>query len=238
MANQIPEDNDTSASMDQSYHDICAKGTTCTFPDKLNHEMSPFLGVNSSVISSHILPPEMINPCSSVNFRPRQTVSNSISVLEMHGNDAQVVFDPSMWQVSASYPSMSRSTEVDANLTADAFTNLSPATVPCSDEISGERRGNGLRKYVDLYIAALKGDWAMAKEFLQAHPEALNARITRGSETALHIAAAARNASFVEELVKLMTPNELALQNTGKYCTLFRCSIWNYKYCCTNGEQK
>ncbi|KAK3040678.1 hypothetical protein RJ639_028374 [Escallonia herrerae] len=223
MANQIPEDNDTSASMDRSYHDICAKETTCTFPDKLNHESSPFLGINSSVISSHILPPEMINPCSSVsnthysNFRPGQTVSNSTSVLEMHGNDAQVVFDPSMWQISANYPSMSQCTEGDANLTArqvDAFTNLSPATVPCSGEISGERRGNSLRKYVDLYIAALKGDWAMAKEFLQAHPEALNARITRGSETALHIAAAARNASFVEELVTLMTPNDLALQNT------------------------
>lgn len=74
-------------------------------------------------------------------------------------------------------------------------------------------RSSGLCAYVTLYLAALKGDWETAKNFLNLYPQAVRARITRASETALHIAAGARKTRFVEELVKMMTPEDLALQN-------------------------
>ncbi|XP_059657274.1 ankyrin repeat-containing protein NPR4-like [Cornus florida] len=67
--------------------------------------------------------------------------------------------------------------------------------------------------YVPLYQAALTGDWDKAKEFIRLHPHALTARITKGRETALHIAAGAKQTKFVEELVKLMDAKDLALQN-------------------------
>ncbi|KAI8000786.1 Ankyrin repeat-containing protein ITN1 [Camellia lanceoleosa] len=53
----------------------------------------------------------------------------------------------------------------------------------------------------------------MAKDFLESNPLALRARITRNSETALHIVARARHTRFVEKLVNLMKPEDLALQN-------------------------
>ncbi|KAI8000789.1 Ankyrin repeat-containing protein NPR4 [Camellia lanceoleosa] len=70
-----------------------------------------------------------------------------------------------------------------------------------------------LRMYVPLYQAALSGDWEKAKEFIRLHPSALSARITKGQETVLHIAAGARQTKFVEELVKLMDMKDLELQN-------------------------
>ncbi|KAI8007821.1 hypothetical protein LOK49_LG07G02796 [Camellia lanceoleosa] len=50
-------------------------------------------------------------------------------------------------------------------------------------------------------------------DFLEFNPLALRARITRNSETALHIAAGARHTRFVEKLINLMKPKDLALQN-------------------------
>lgn len=79
--------------------------------------------------------------------------------------------------------------------------------------LTGEIRSNGLKTYVHLYLAALKGDWKSAKAFLDSNPQAVRARITRRSETALHIAAGARHITFVEELVQLMELDDLALQN-------------------------
>ncbi|XP_071921429.1 uncharacterized protein [Coffea arabica] len=67
--------------------------------------------------------------------------------------------------------------------------------------------------YVPLYQAALKGDWERAKAFMTRYPGALTATITKGWERALHIAAGAKQVKFVEELVELMDPPELAAQN-------------------------
>ncbi|KAK2989008.1 hypothetical protein RJ640_028497 [Escallonia rubra] len=67
--------------------------------------------------------------------------------------------------------------------------------------------------YVPLYQAALKGDWEDAKLFITKNPQALTARISKGRETALHIAAGAKQIRFVEELVKVMDAKDLALKN-------------------------
>ncbi|KAJ0082234.1 hypothetical protein Patl1_12374 [Pistacia atlantica] len=46
-------------------------------------------------------------------------------------------------------------------------------------------------------------------------PQALSARITGNQETALHIATGATYIVFVQEFVNIMTPDDLALQNTA-----------------------
>ena len=70
-----------------------------------------------------------------------------------------------------------------------------------------------LHMYLPLYRASLKGDWEKANEFLNLHPGAENAMISRGWETALHISAGARRTKFVEELVKRMRTTDLEIQN-------------------------
>ncbi|KAL2474725.1 Ankyrin repeat family protein [Abeliophyllum distichum] len=82
-----------------------------------------------------------------------------------------------------------------------------------TDEPEGTKSPRNLVKYVPLYHAALKGDWETAKEFFGLYPQAITATITEGYETVLHVAAGAKQVKFVEELVKLMDPSELAIKN-------------------------
>ncbi|CAA2934498.1 ankyrin repeat-containing ITN1-like isoform X1 [Olea europaea subsp. europaea] len=82
-----------------------------------------------------------------------------------------------------------------------------------SEGVEGTKSTRNLAKYVPLYHAALKGDWRKAKEFFSLHPEAITAKITKGWERVLHIAAGAKQIIFVEELVKSMDPLDLALKN-------------------------
>ncbi|OVA20340.1 Ankyrin repeat [Macleaya cordata] len=70
-----------------------------------------------------------------------------------------------------------------------------------------------LNEYLPLRKAAAEGDWGSAKKFFEAHPDAKTATITRYSETALHVAAAATHSKFSEELVKLLPPEALELRN-------------------------
>ncbi|KAK7354731.1 hypothetical protein VNO80_20199 [Phaseolus coccineus] len=83
-----------------------------------------------------------------------------------------------------------------------------------------DRMPMSLRMYLPLYRAALKGDWEKANEFLNLHPGAENARISRGWETALHISAGARRTKFVEKLVKRMETRDLEIQNKDKNTAL------------------
>ncbi|CAL5412717.1 unnamed protein product [Camellia sinensis] len=111
------------------------------------------------------------------------------------------------------------------NTVIAAFSNMVPSEVtsgPASASLLTSPRGLlrvrtkatiNLRMFVPLYQAALNGDWEKAKEFIRLHPSALSARITKGQETVLHIAAGARQTKFVEELVKLMDMKDLELQN-------------------------
>lgn len=75
-----------------------------------------------------------------------------------------------------------------------------------------------LNHYLPLYKAAIEGDWKTAEEFIRKEPDAVNARITPGSETALIVAVrVARRNGFVEKLVDKMTPEDLAIgDDTGR----------------------
>jgi len=69
-----------------------------------------------------------------------------------------------------------------------------------------------LGSYLPLYKAALGGKWKEARRFIDEDPEALTAKITIASETALHIAVGTgKDIAFVEKLITRMSPEELAL---------------------------
>ncbi|KAL6992641.1 hypothetical protein U1Q18_010753 [Sarracenia purpurea var. burkii] len=89
----------------------------------------------------------------------------------------------------------------------------SPETVFSSFPSFRDKKFMNFNKYVPLYRAALKGDWEKARWFVNMNPGAQRARITKGGETALHIAAGARRTKFVEELVKEMSAEDLGMQN-------------------------
>ncbi|KAL5577543.1 hypothetical protein UlMin_019242 [Ulmus minor] len=73
---------------------------------------------------------------------------------------------------------------------------------------------------VGLYKAVLKNDWVAAERIISKDRRILQAAITKGEETVLHLAARAKHVQFVKELVKLMNEEDLALQD-GKGNTAF-----------------
>ncbi|KAK1355033.1 PGG domain-containing protein [Heracleum sosnowskyi] len=93
---------------------------------------------------------------------------------------------------------------------------VSPPPVPSlpSDVyLSEEQRENYIDICLPLYEAALKGDWRVAQGIIGRYPQVINVSITKNYETALHIASSTKDTHFVEELVKLMEPEDLKLQN-------------------------
>ncbi|KAA8534265.1 hypothetical protein F0562_031782 [Nyssa sinensis] len=125
-------------------------------------------------------------------------------------NSAPTV-QPVPFYFSSGQSSGSDANSVDGQFGAESFP--SPETVSDSVPNFGDRGPMNLNMYLPLYRAALKGDWEQAKCFLTMHPGAKCTWITKGRETALHIAAGARHTKFVEELVNMMSAENLELQN-------------------------
>ncbi|CAL8162033.1 unnamed protein product [Prunus armeniaca] len=102
------------------------------------------------------------------------------------------------------------------------MTNLTEPKTPSLHllENNGEAREKYLRLCVSLHKAALRGDWTTAKSILSEDEKLLTASITKGWETALHIASGARHVHFVKELVQIMDAEDLALQDNNKNTAL------------------
>ena len=82
--------------------------------------------------------------------------------------------------------------------------------------VAEEGKEKYLKLCVPLHKAALKGDWKVAKQILDQDPTLVRAAITKGWATVLHVAAGRRGADhvhFVEELVKIMSRDDLELQD-------------------------
>ncbi|XP_058221798.1 uncharacterized protein LOC131331873 [Rhododendron vialii] len=67
--------------------------------------------------------------------------------------------------------------------------------------------------YLPLYKAIIAHDWKAAERFFELDRNALTARISMLGDTPLHVAATGRTIDFIEKLVELMTPEELAIIN-------------------------
>ncbi|XP_061964196.1 ankyrin repeat-containing protein ITN1-like isoform X2 [Populus nigra] len=77
--------------------------------------------------------------------------------------------------------------------------------------------GDGVerRRNLQLYQAALSGDWDTAEGIYKLFPGEVNARITKRGETALHIAAAAEHTHFVKQLVGMMSIEALTYKSSA-----------------------
>ncbi|KAI3947436.1 hypothetical protein MKW92_048576 [Papaver armeniacum] len=73
--------------------------------------------------------------------------------------------------------------------------------------------GNVVDEYELLYNAAFDDDWGKASQFLKNCPEAVEKTITYDNETALHVGIVLERWSFVQELVKRMTPEALEIKD-------------------------
>jgi len=80
--------------------------------------------------------------------------------------------------------------------------------------------GKYLDQCVPLYKKALEGDWNASKGMIDGDIELLNAAITKDHGTLLHVAAETNHTHFVEELVNLLNPKDLELQNNKGNTTL------------------
>ena len=89
--------------------------------------------------------------------------------------------------------------------------------------VSGEARGTYLNLCVPLVKCALKGNWIEAERILCEDRRLINAAITEGWRTVLHVAVGANHVHFVEKLLNLnlMSDNDLELQdikNNNAFC--------------------
>ncbi|KAG5230513.1 ankyrin repeat family protein [Salix suchowensis] len=109
---------------------------------------------------------------------------------------------------------LTKQESVSAPASINLHSKPAASPLPAPPMIShGNRRTTGLTLYAPLYQAAMKGDWEKADVFIKSHPGAINVRITKEMDTILHIAAAAKHNNFVEEVIRSMTPTDLALRN-------------------------
>ncbi|KAL5537771.1 hypothetical protein UlMin_045637 [Ulmus minor] len=70
-----------------------------------------------------------------------------------------------------------------------------------------------------------KGNWTTAREFLKLHPEAVRVTSSTCNRTALHVAVSFGHLHIVEELVKLMTPQDLEIKENGLLHTAFEIAV-------------
>ncbi|KAH7848028.1 hypothetical protein Vadar_033044 [Vaccinium darrowii] len=84
------------------------------------------------------------------------------------------------------------------------------------NRVPWDQKDYRLLHYLELYKAAIKGDWKSADEFIQKEPDAVRARITVDSETALIVAVKrVGGKDFVEKLVEKMSLDDLAICDDG-----------------------
>nr|GMC53956.1 ankyrin repeat-containing protein ITN1-like [Ipomoea batatas] len=76
------------------------------------------------------------------------------------------------------------------------------------------KAGKDMNFYLPLYKAAIRGDWEGARRFFDCDPDAVTAKITKDSETVLHVAVARSKAVyFISKLLEVMPSDALRMTN-------------------------
>ncbi|PKH53099.1 hypothetical protein CRG98_050338 [Punica granatum] len=90
----------------------------------------------------------------------------------------------------------------------------------------GQYKGGDLRRYQDLYKAALAGDWETAERTFESDPEAKTAIVSTRQETALHVATSMGQTRFLEKLVQLLSPKDLEMTDCDGQTALHIAAIY------------
>ncbi|KAJ6741921.1 CASKIN [Salix viminalis] len=105
--------------------------------------------------------------------------------------------------------------EITGGVDSNATVECDRRGTPHNDIEHGEVDEEGRKRHLQLYQAALSGDWDTAEGIYKLFPAEVNARITKRGETALHIAAAAEHTHFVKQLVGKMSKEALTCKNNA-----------------------
>ncbi|XP_040371330.1 ankyrin repeat-containing protein ITN1 isoform X2 [Rosa chinensis] len=103
--------------------------------------------------------------------------------------------------------------------------NQSSATRTMSTRHESSAEDLNLDYYLPLYHAAFRGNWEDARRFLEHDPNAVKAKISNLSMTALHVAACEGHSEFVEKIVKHMPADELAEHDEMGFTALHYAAI-------------
>ncbi|PQM34009.1 hypothetical protein Pyn_01508 [Prunus yedoensis var. nudiflora] len=79
---------------------------------------------------------------------------------------------------------------------------------------------NDFHQYQPLFDAVWSGDWNKTNEFLTLHPNAIRARHPYSNMTVLHMATKLEHEHIVEELMQLMSEEDLEITDNGGWTAL------------------
>ncbi|XP_059634749.1 uncharacterized protein LOC132277054 isoform X2 [Cornus florida] len=102
-----------------------------------------------------------------------------------------------------------------ASIPSQSRPKSDPSNSISSEPVENKTAEKDLSWYLPLYKAAIRGDWESARRFFEIDPDAITAKITKTFDTVLLVAATGHSIHFLEKLVELMSPDALALANTG-----------------------
>ncbi|KAH7534692.1 hypothetical protein JRO89_XSUnG0000300 [Xanthoceras sorbifolium] len=88
--------------------------------------------------------------------------------------------------------------------------------IKASEDVRNEIDLETTKRYVDLYVAALEGDWGKAEAIYKDYPDDAVASLSDLGDNALHVAAAAGRINFVKQLVMSNYRNEKDLEKKNK----------------------
>jgi len=69
-------------------------------------------------------------------------------------------------------------------------------------------------RIAEIFWYAFSGEWSKMESIVRNYPDSVRIQLNEFGDTALHVAADAGNASFVVELTKLMSSDDLLIPNT------------------------
>ncbi|XP_050281377.1 ankyrin repeat-containing protein ITN1-like isoform X4 [Quercus robur] len=116
----------------------------------------------------------------------------------------------------------------------DPSSSIAPVPLRKDELLDSSKSGENDKKgninddveiYTELNKALQSGDWNAAKEFLNTHPHAISAKITDTNKTALHVAAEAGHEHIVEELVNIMSEENLEIKDFEGFTALAQASF-------------
>ncbi|KAH7832908.1 hypothetical protein Vadar_001242 [Vaccinium darrowii] len=81
------------------------------------------------------------------------------------------------------------------------------------DTLEADEQPNWLRYAAAIYEAVESGNWKTTCRLIDQEPNAVRAKISPNGDTALHVAILAGHVQIAEELVKLMSANDLEMTN-------------------------
>ncbi|KAI3809255.1 hypothetical protein L1987_25226 [Smallanthus sonchifolius] len=98
-----------------------------------------------------------------------------------------------------------------------------PPTMTHADRVSNQAaEAQNFTRYLPLYKAVVEGNMKSLQEILDKEPTAVRAIITGASETALIVACHKKgNDNLVKKLISMMSPQDLAMQNSFGRTALF-----------------